>query len=74
MLSLRPARSDQPQHCGVCDADFVPAEDSGSRVLSFRVSGQEAMTGVLCGGCASKWAHGTTITLQTVPLPPARPA
>ena len=74
LLSLRPARSEQSQRCGVCDADFVPAEDSGSRTLSLKVAAQEALTGVLCGGCASKWAHGSTVTLKTVPLPPARPA
>jgi hypothetical protein len=70
-LSLRPARSEQPQSCGVCGAEFVPAEDSGSRTLSLRTADQEALTGVLCGGCHSKWSHGTTVTLKAVPMPPA---
>lgn len=71
-LSLRPAKSDQSQRCGVCDAEFVPAEDSGARVLSFRAADQDPLTGVLCGGCHSKWSHGTTVTLRAVPYQPAR--
>jgi hypothetical protein len=70
-IALRPARSNQAQRCSVCDADFVPAEDSGSRVLSLRLGDHEAVTGVMCGGCHSKWSHGTTVTLKAVPLPPA---
>jgi hypothetical protein len=69
MLSLRPARSDKEQRCGVCGADFVPAEDSGSRVLSLKPGGQDAVSGLMCGGCHSKWAHGSTVTLKTEPLP-----
>jgi len=72
-ISLRPARSDREQRCGVCGADFIPAEDSGSRSFSFRVADQEALTALLCGGCHSKWSHGTTVTLTAVPLPPAAP-
>jgi hypothetical protein len=69
-MSLRPARSDQSQRCGVCGADFVPAEDSGSRTFSFRAADQPALTGLLCGGCHSKWSHGTTVTLKAEPMPP----
>jgi hypothetical protein len=72
-MALRPARSEQAQRCGVCDAEFVPAEDSGSRTFSFRTDGQDTLTGVLCGGCHSKWSHGATVTLRTAALPPPPP-
>jgi hypothetical protein len=67
-ISLRPARSDKDTRCGVCGADFIPAEDSGSRIFSFRTADQEALQGVLCGGCHSKWSHGTTVTLTAAPI------
>ena len=67
-MSLRPARGQQEQRCGVCGADFVPAEDSGSRTFSFRTAAdQPVLTGLLCGGCHSKWSHGTTVTLKAEP-------
>ena len=43
---------------------FVPAEDSGSRVLSMSLPRQETFGALLCGGCYSKWTHGATISLR----------
>jgi hypothetical protein len=69
MMALRPARSDQEQRCGVCGAAFIPAEDAGARVLSLKAGDQAPISGIMCGGCHSKWAHGATVTLKTEPLP-----
>jgi len=57
-------RSDREQPCAVCRAQFVPSEDSGSRVLSLNAAGQEPFSALMCGGCYSKWSHGTTVTLR----------
>jgi hypothetical protein len=43
---------------------FVPAEDSGSRVLSIKAPDQEAFGGLMCGGCYSKWSHGAAISIR----------
>ena len=64
MISLTRTRSDQEQPCGVCGARFVPLEDSGSRVLKVRTTNGETVSGLLCGGCHSKWSSGTTVTLN----------
>ena len=37
--------------CGVCAAAFIPAEDSGSRVLSMASPHEEGFAGLVCGGC-----------------------
>ena len=65
-ISLRhqPAPDEQP--CGVCGAPFIPAEDSGSRVLGLR-SGNQEFAFLLCGGCHSKWTHGTTVRIRSMP-------
>ena len=42
----------------MCGARFIAAEDSGSRVILIR-QGDDTFTGLMCGGCASKWSHGT---------------
>jgi hypothetical protein len=60
-LKHQPSRREQP--CGACGALFVPAEDSGSRVLSMRSAEREGLVALMCGGCASKWTHGATMTL-----------
>lgn len=44
----------------MCSALFIPAEDSGSRVLSIEAPDRSAPC--LCGGCYSKWSHGVTVT------------
>ena len=64
-VSLKHVDSQRDQPCSVCGASFVPAEDSGSRVLSLKAPDQDAFGGLLCGGCYSKWSHGATITIRT---------
>ena len=63
-ISLKHVASPRDQPCAVCAARFVPAEDSGSRVLSIKAPAQEVVGGLLCGGCYSKWSHGATITIR----------
>ncbi len=63
-ISLKHVASSRDQPCAVCAARFVPAEDSGSRVLSFKAPSQEAFGGLMCGGCYSKWSHGATVTFR----------
>jgi hypothetical protein len=63
MVSFRHVASHRNQPCAVCAAPFVPAEDSGSRVLSIKAPAQEAFGGLMCGGCYSKWSHGASITI-----------
>jgi hypothetical protein len=63
-ISLKHVDSKRDQPCAVCGARFVPAEDSGSRVLSIQAPAQEAIGGLMCGGCYSKWSHGATITIR----------
>ena len=63
-VSLKHVASTREQPCGVCGANFVPAEDSGSRVLSIRPDREPPRGALLCGGCHSKWTHGQTITLR----------
>jgi hypothetical protein len=65
-LKHQPSRKEQP--CGACAALFVPAEDSGSRVLSMRAADREGFAALMCGGCTSKWTHGATVTLQPLPV------
>ena len=42
---------------------FIPSEDSGSRRLTYR-SDAHAFAALLCGGCHSKWSHGSPLTLK----------
>jgi hypothetical protein len=63
-ISVRHVASLENQRCGVCAASFVPAEDTGSRVLSMKEANQDGFAGLLCGGCYSKWSHGTTVALR----------
>jgi hypothetical protein len=65
ILSLKRTRSDQEQPCGVCGAAFIPLEDSGARVLKMKTPEQDILTGLMCGGCHSKWSGGTTVNLNT---------
>ncbi len=62
-VSLKHQPSQREQPCGACGALFVPAEDTGSRVLSMRSADREGLVALMCGGCASKWTHGATVTL-----------
>jgi hypothetical protein len=67
-ISLKHLPAAHEQSCGVCGASFVAAEDSGSRVLGLK-SGAQDFSFLMCGGCYSKWSHGSTVKIQS--LPPA---
>ena len=56
-LTIRHVPLEREEPCGVCGARFVPHEDSGSRVLLIR-QGDDTFTGLMCGGCTSKWSYG----------------
>jgi hypothetical protein len=63
-LTLTYVKSNREQPCGVCGAQFVPSEDTGSRVLSIKAQAQEPLGALMCGGCYSRWSHGTTVTIR----------
>jgi len=63
-ISLKHVPSQRDQPCAVCNANFVPAEDTGSRVISVKPPDQDVFGALLCGGCYSKWSHGQTVTLR----------
>jgi hypothetical protein len=63
-LSLSHVRSDREQQCGICGARFVSTEDTGSRVFSMDAPDREPFRAAMCGGCYSKWSHGTTMTVR----------
>ena len=63
-LSVKHVKSDREQPCGVCGAQFLPREDPGSRVLSIQAPEQAPLNALMCGGCYSKWSHGTTVTVR----------
>ena len=63
ILSLKHLPSDDNHRCTGCNAEFVPAEDSGSRHLGLR-GGEVSFSALLCGGCYSKWSHGAPLTLK----------
>lgn len=63
-MCLTRTQAAQDQACGVCGAEFVPAEDSGSRQLSLMPADKEPFSVLMCGGCHSKWSHGVTVTVR----------
>jgi hypothetical protein len=63
-LSLKHAPFRDEQLCGACGASFVPEEDSGSRMITVTPAGAEAISALMCGGCHSKWSHGSTLTVR----------
>jgi hypothetical protein len=63
-LAVTHVKSNREQPCAVCGAAFVPGEDTGSRVLSITAAPQEPFVALMCGGCYSKWSHGTTVTVR----------
>jgi hypothetical protein len=63
-LSVKHVTSDREQPCAVCGAQFVPSEDSGSRTFSMSNPQQLPFSALLCGGCYSKWSHGTTVSIR----------
>ena len=66
-VSVTHMKSNREQPCAVCGAVFVPSQDGGSRVLSIVAPAQEPLGALMCGGCHSKWSHGTTVTLRPSP-------
>ena len=64
-ISVKHVASRDSQRCGVCAASFVPAEDTGSRILSMTGVNENGFSGLLCGGCYSKWSHGATVALRS---------
>lgn len=65
-ITLKHHAAHDEQPCGVCGAPFVPSEDSGSRMLQLR-SGSQEFAFIMCGGCHSKWSHGATVRIRSVP-------
>jgi hypothetical protein len=65
-VSLKHSAARDEQPCGACGAPFVPAEDSGSRVLWLK-SGSQEFSFLMCGGCYSKWTHGALTRLRSSP-------
>jgi hypothetical protein len=63
-LSVKHVPSDREQPCTVCGAAFASSEDSGSRLFSMKAADQEPFTALMCGGCYSKWSHGTTVNVR----------
>ena len=63
-ISVKHVASPRNQPCAVCAAMFIPAEDTGSRVFSLSFPNHDVFGALLCGGCYSKWSHGTTVTLR----------
>ena len=63
-LCLTRAQSGHEQACAICRAEFVPAEDAGSRLLSLGPADEEPFSVLMCGGCHSKWSHGVTVTVR----------
>ena len=71
-ISLKHQPAPQEQLCGVCGASFIPLEDSGSRLLWLK-SGPQEFAFVMCGGCHSKWTHGATVRIRSMPSTPIIP-
>jgi len=65
-ISLRHVAAQDELVCGVCGADFIPAEDSGSRQFTI-ATGKQDFVAVMCGGCHSKWTHGATVRIRSMP-------
>lgn len=63
-ISLRHQAEPEELPCGACGSRFIAAEDSGSRVFGLK-SGAQEFTFLLCGGCHSKWAHGTPLRVRS---------
>ena len=63
-VSLTHVQSNREQPCAVCGAQFVPSQDTGSRVLSIKAPAEEPLGALMCGGCHSKWSHGAAITIR----------
>ena len=63
-LAVKHLPSEREEPCAVCGAQFISAEDSGSRVFTMKAQDQDPLSALMCGGCYSKWTHGKTVTVQ----------
>ena len=63
-ISLKRTLLADEQPCGACGAPFVPAEDSGARLLGLK-SGAQEFSFLMCGGCHSKWSHGVSLRIRS---------
>ncbi len=63
-LTLHHAPLTSSEPCGACGADFIAAEDSGSRVFTIAYPDKTGFSALLCGGCHSRWAHGVAVTIR----------
>lgn len=64
-ISLRHQPESAELPCGVCGSPFIAAEDSGSRVFGLK-SGAQEFSFLMCGGCHSKWVHGTPVRIRSM--------
>jgi hypothetical protein len=64
-ISLRHQPESGELPCGACGSPFIAAEDSGSRVFGLK-SGAQEFAFLICGGCHSKWVHGTPIRIRSM--------
>ena len=62
-VSVKHVKLTGDEACGICGASFVPAEDSGSRVLTIKTT-DDNFAALMCGGCYSKWSHGAAATFR----------
>ena len=65
-ISLKHVPSAEEHVCGVCGASFIPEEDSGSRAFTIG-TGKQDFNSLMCGGCHSKWSHGATVRIRSIP-------
>lgn len=60
-LCLTRVHSAHEQPCAVCGAEFVPAEDSGSPLLSLMPPVQEPFGVLMCAGVLATWSVGDVV-------------
>ena len=63
-LCLTRAQSAHEQACAISGAEFVPAEDAGSRLLSLMPADQEPFSVLTCGRMSFEVFHGVTVTVR----------
>ena len=63
MISLKRTRSDQEQPAGSA-AHVHPSRRLRIARIKVKTTDDDTLSGLLCGGCHSKWSGGTTVTLS----------
>jgi len=63
-LALKHVPLTTPERCAGCGAEFIANEDSGSRVFTLAYEDGGGFSALLCGGCHSRWAHGTPVVIR----------